>query len=133
MPSSPIGNELENDWRLVVDNVEKWMADLWTELKEVVDTYTEKIFDEAVREVPVDTGNLRSTIETILTDKALEVAKGWVGTKKTDYAHFVHEGTFRMEGRPFLTDALKAEAEDFVKAIISAIKSHARKAHRYKS
>jgi len=132
MPSSPVGDELESDWRVVVENVARWLKDLHDKLEEVVEEYTEKVFDEAIREVPVDTGNLRSTIETVLEKKAMEVVKGYVGTKKTDYAHYVHEGTFRMDGRPFLTDALKANAEEFVKAIIATIKKHAQRAHRYK-
>jgi HK97 gp10 family phage protein len=132
MRSSPVGDELESDWRLVVENVTRWLGDLYDKLEEVVEEYTEKVFDDASREVPVDTGNLRSTIETVLEKKAMEVVKGYVGTKKTDYAHYVHEGTFKMDGRPFLTDALKANAEEFVKAIIGAIKKHAQRAHRYK-
>jgi len=130
--SVEIGDELQTEWKTVETSVADWIRDLHSKLEEVVEEYTDKVFDEAVREVPVDTGNLRSTIEQIFEKKALEVIRGLVGTKKTDYAHHVHFGTFKMEARPFLKDALKKHAKDFVKAVVKTVTDHAKKARQYK-
>ena len=42
---------------------------------------------------------------------------GIVGTPK-DYALFVHEGTTKMQARPFILDAIKAKDKD-TRAILS--------------
>lgn len=54
---------------------------------------------------PVDTGLLRSRIEFSIE----ETGSGLVGivAARTNYAYFVHQGTWRTEARPFLTDALR--------------------------
>jgi HK97 gp10 family phage protein len=127
-----IGDEIKTEWRTVARNLERWLKDLHDELQEVVDTYTDKVFDEANRKVPVDTGNLKSTIEEKFMEKALEFVKGFVGTEKTDYADHVHFGTWKMEGRPFLTRALKKYKKPFIKAVAKTVTAHANKADQYK-
>jgi HK97 gp10 family phage protein len=128
-----VGDEVRTEWRTVTRNLGRWLRDLHSELQEVVKTYTDKVFDEANRKVPVDTGNLKSTIEEMFMEKALEFVKGFVGTKKTDYADHVHFGTWKMEGRPFLTAALKKYKEPFIKAVAKTVTAHARKANRYQN
>lgn len=49
---------------------------------------------------PVDTGRLRASHRTLVTD-----LRGEVGTH-TDYDIFVHEGTYRMRSRPYLRTAV---------------------------
>jgi HK97 gp10 family phage protein len=69
--------------------------------------------------VPVDTGRLRSSIET--TVRPLE------GTVRTnvEYAHFVHDGTRNMRARPFMRDAADEAGREieqiFIKAVHDAI------------
>ena len=68
---------------------------------------------------PVDTGRLRSSIQTDI--------RTLTGTIRptVDYASFVHEGTRHMTGRPFLKDALtegeKQIHEIFIKAVHDAL------------
>lgn len=64
-----------------------------------------KVHGAARRNCPVDTGRLRGSIRwQIGTD-----SKGLVAIVSTDadYAYWVHQGTKRMVGRPFLLNALK--------------------------
>lgn len=54
----------------------------------------------------VDTGRLRRSITHTITNFNPKFAEGYVGTN-VYYALYVHEGTYFMEMRPFLVDALK--------------------------
>jgi len=56
---------------------------------------------------PFDTGALRRSITGSVTsdNKTITASIG----SNMDYAAYVHEGTSRMQGRPFLTDAISAE------------------------
>lgn len=57
---------------------------------------------------PVDTGALRNSIQThVETD-----LKVTVGTP-LEYAPYVHDGTSRVEGRPFLAQAAEEEKKNF--------------------
>ena len=55
--------------------------------------------DDAKRNCPVDTGRLQGSIQYEVKED-----DGMVGTN-VEYAPYVHEGTSRMRGRPFLRDA----------------------------
>ena len=55
---------------------------------------------------PVDTGNLRGSITHEIAQDG-EGLSARVGTN-VPYAVYVHEGTSRMAGRPFLRDALNS-------------------------
>lgn len=61
---------------------------------------------------PVDTGRLRSSIHTVTGD-----LRASVGTN-VDYAVFVHDGTKRMGGRPFMRQGLE-QAEGEIEGIVS--------------
>lgn len=54
---------------------------------------------------PVDTGRLRASIKADV--KGLEAN---IGTD-VEYARFVHDGTYKMEARPFLYEAADGELE----------------------
>ena len=64
----------------------------------------QSVTNEAKRMAPVDTGRLRASI----TWQLLRDGDGLFARVGTDveYAYYVHEGTRRMAGRPFLEDAL---------------------------
>lgn len=114
------------------DAMAEWLDDLMGEVEDVVEDYIEKVFDEALRRVPVRTGNLRSTIEIVMEDIAAKaVIEAMVGTKKTTYAAFVEFGTKNMSAQPYLVPALKKYIEPFVDAIRRTVKKHAKKAHTY--
>lgn len=54
-----------------------------------------------------DTGNLMGSITSnVVSDRAVDV-----GTN-VEYAGYVHEGTYKMRGRPFLKDALTNGAQE---------------------
>lgn len=48
---------------------------------------------------------------------------GTVGTPK-DYALYVHEGTSRMWGRPFITDAIAAKQNQVMKILSEAVQAN---------
>lgn len=58
----------------------------------------------------VDTGLMRSRIEfTLEVDGDGELVI--VVAARTEYSYYVHEGTWFMDGNPFLTDAVAVELE----------------------
>jgi len=58
---------------------------------------------------PVDTGRLRSSM-TYQVDEQNEVV---IVGSNVEYAPYVHEGTSRMTGRPFLKDSLENYRDDY--------------------
>lgn len=64
---------------------------------------------ESKRVTPVDTGRLRASIYTTLKPTMATVQP------KTNYAYFVHEGTSRTSGRPFMRIGLENAEEDINK------------------
>jgi HK97 gp10 family phage protein len=127
-----LGQDFKRKWKAAVRAVEEWTDDLHDAVEDVVEEYAEKVFDTATKEVPVDTGNLRSTIEQILMDGAQKVTKALVGTEKTTYAAYQEFGTTIHEAQPYLRPALKKHAEDFVRAVADAVQDHADNASSYK-
>ncbi len=74
-----------------------------------------QIKKQAKANCPVDTGRLKKSIDTEIGD--LEVDIG------TDvyYASYVHDGTYRMEARPFLESAAETVLDDIEDSIADAI------------
>lgn len=70
---------------------------------------------EAKANSPVDTGRLKRSIKADV--KGLEAN---IGTD-VEYAHFVHDGTYKMEARPFLESAANKELEGIEDRIADAI------------
>lgn len=118
--------------RSATRSIENWFDDLWDEVEPIVDEYADRVWKEAWEEVPVDTGNLRSTIEIILRREAMKLITAAVGTRKTTYAHFQEFGTSIHRAQPYLRPALKRHAQDFVDDVTTAVQAHARRASRYK-
>ena len=56
---------------------------------------------------PVDTGRLRASIGTDIGNLEAKIAP------HTDYAGFVHWGTSRVRGRPFMLWGLQAASKEF--------------------
>lgn len=57
----------------------------------------------------VDTGLMRSRIEFTIESDGRDLVG--VIAARTDYSYYVHEGTWFMDGNPFLTDAAAIEIE----------------------
>lgn len=68
---------------------------------------TQRVLNRARQLCPVDTGNLRGSLSSEMVKATNGDVVGRVGTN-VPYAVFVHEGTKKMAGRPFLKDALSA-------------------------
>ena len=71
--------------------------------------------DDAKRECPVDTGTLRSSI-----NYQVDGMTASIGTN-VEYAPYVHEGTSKMAGRPFLMNAAEKNKEKIKSLIKEAI------------
>ena len=59
---------------------------------------------------PVDTGRLRSSIRTMINELTATV------NPTVDYAIFVHDGTSRMKGRPFMKWGVE-DAKDKIQTV----------------
>ena len=82
--------------------------------RELADTASD-IEEEAKANCPVDTGRLKSSIKADV--QGLEANIG----SDVEYAHFVHDGTYKMAARPFLESAANKELEGIEDRIADAI------------
>lgn len=70
----------------------------------------EEVAGDAIRKVPVDTGNLKNSIRsTRVSRKVIHVHD------RTDYGIFVELGTFKMGAQPFLQPAVYNMAKNLSK------------------
>jgi HK97 gp10 family phage protein len=66
--------------------------------------------------VPVDTGNLRDSIQKKITNKGMLFSGTvFVNEKKAPYATFVEFGTSKMQARPFIRPAIDKNRENIKK------------------
>jgi len=73
---------------------------------------------DAARLCPVDTGRLRNSItHTIDADEPCAI----IGTN-VEYAPYVHNGTSRQKAQPFLTDAVRQNANKYRLIMEAALK-----------
>lgn len=70
----------------------------------------------------VDTGRLFDSIEGQVKAVNANVYQTSVGTD-VPYAVYVHEGTSRLKGRPFITDGILDSRDDIQAAIREALRS----------
>ena len=72
-----------------------------------------------LRGAPFDTGHLRANIkhDTQITGRTVT---GLVGDP-VEYAEAVHEGTSRMQGRPFILDAIVSERDTTIDLLSAAL------------
>ena len=82
--------------------------------RELTDTAS-NIEKEAKAITPVDTGRLKRSIAADV--QGLEAN---IGTD-VEYAHFVHDGTYKMPARPFLYEAADGELESLEERIANDI------------
>jgi len=94
--------------------VEGWVDGTAEQAEALIQEYAEKIWKEARERVPVDTGNLRSTIEVRLTKTFLRGIRAKVGTDRTTYAIHVEYGTQMMDAQPYLRPAFRKFKDDFL-------------------
>ena len=70
----------------------------------------------------VDTGRLFDSIEGQVKAVNANVYQTSVGTD-VPYAEYVHEGTYKLKGRPFITDGIMESREEIQTAIREALRS----------
>lgn len=76
------------------------------------------ILDKAVDNCPVDTGYLRSTAFSEITDD--DVIIGF----SAEYASYLEFGTYKMQAQPYLRPALDEAGDEALKAIVASVESH---------
>lgn len=69
----------------------------------------------------VDTGRLFDSIEGQVKAVNANVYQTSVGTD-VPYAEYVHEGTYKLKGRPFITDGIMESREEIQNAIREALR-----------
>lgn len=84
---------------------------------------------EAKDIVPVDSGNLRSSIHGLVEDGNTKEITGKVATS-TEYAPYVEFGTSKMGAQPFLWPALRLNQKRIQKLFTAAVLNAAGKGKR---
>jgi HK97 gp10 family phage protein len=84
----------------------------------VVDS-AEDLVGKSQANTPVDTGTLRAGqhVDSISETATSVTARVATGGESDEYAIFVHEGTYKMAGRPFMANALIDNRAVYVEAI----------------
>jgi sRNA-binding carbon storage regulator CsrA len=70
--------------------------------------------------------HMRDTIEGKVVEVTSSSVRGVVGTPK-EYAIHIHEGTSRMQARPFISDNIKDEEETTIEILSEAIRGQVRR------
>ncbi len=97
---------------LLFNDLDKIAAELRPKASEIVAKAAADIEARAKQVVPVDTGNLKNSIQTEM-DGDLSAS---VGTN-VEYAPYVEYGTSRMAAKPYLTPAAEAVRSGFTEAM----------------
>lgn len=115
-------NNRNGDSKLMFDIKVKLDTDFDIDINEIENAVQQELIDtahliekDAKRSCPVDTGRLRNSIDTEISDLEVEV-----GTD-CEYAGYVHDGTYRMPARPFLDSAAETNLEGIEDRIADAI------------
>lgn len=84
--------------------------------REIITTGYE-IETEAKRNVAVDTGRLRGSINTEVRNKEIKVGA------YTNYASYVEYGTTKQKAQPFLYPAFKIKTHDLLKRLLAIVEN----------
>lgn len=91
-------------------NIQKVINELLPQaIKEGLEAVGQFVENESKKNSPVDDGTLRASISHDVEDNTV-----YIGSN-VEYAAYVHQGTFKMEGRPFLSDAVDQNMDKLVK------------------
>ena len=99
------------------DKLDKIAADLRPRASEIVRKTAADIEARAKTTVPVDTGNLKNSIQTEMEPDSTEAI---VGTA-VNYSVYVEYGTRRMAAKPYMTPAAEAARPAFEAAMKTLI------------
>lgn len=87
----------------------------------MVEATAKRLITSGYYKPAVDTGRLRGSITGMIVEFSRKSVEAKVGSN-VYYGIYVHEGTFRMEKRPYLVDALEKKKEEITEMIKQAIK-----------
>ena len=104
---------------IVEDNTEQVIAALETAYAKALEAIGIQAERDAARICPVDTGRLRNSITHTIEGGNDPAAI--IGTN-VEYAQYVHNGVRGRQGQPFLTDAVRNNADKYRKIAESALK-----------
>lgn len=104
----------KSERRKLTLGIQSWIDGTVEEAEDLVAEYAEKIWKEARDLVPVDTGNLRSTIEIRLKKTVLAGIQAKIGTDRTTYAIHVEYGTQFMKAQPYIRPAFRKFKDEFL-------------------
>jgi HK97 gp10 family phage protein len=90
-------------------------AELENAIQEELEASAYQIEKQGKANCPVDTGRLRNSIKA-----DVDGLEANIGTD-VYYASFVHDGTYKMEARPFLESAAETVLDDIEDRIADAI------------
>lgn len=93
-------------------------GDIRAGIRSAVADTLDAIRDDARRQVPVDTGQLRDSLETMSHSGGMGGAVGAFGSA---YAPFVEFGTSKMPARPYLLPAAERERQRLVRRLVDAV------------
>jgi HK97 gp10 family phage protein len=101
----------EGQMRRALNNIEKYSEEVQNKVAKQIAKSTLTIESNAKRNAPVDTGRLRSSINSEITRERGSVG---VGVK---YASFIEFGTYKMGARPFLFPAWNMERPKLISSL----------------
>lgn len=90
-------------------------------ITQAVTDSAEDLVGKAQEQTPVDTGTLKASIHVESIEHSGNQVKATVATGgEADYAAYVHEGTSKMNGTPFLSNALIENRAAYLEAMARA-------------
>lgn len=110
------------DPNTMVDTLDRLWNDLESRLEAIIERGVKRIERLAKEKAPVDTGNLRASIESIVEKVALDTIRGEAGTN-TEYAPYVELGTRYMDAQPYLRPAFDEVVPDVVEDVKQAVRN----------
>ena len=106
------------DLEIIEDNTDPVIEALGIAMTRALEAIGFEAESDAASICPVDTGRLRNSITHAIDD---DDKAAIVGTN-VEYALYVHEGTSRSKGQPFLTDAVTQNADKYRRIAEAAFK-----------
>jgi hypothetical protein len=95
------------------NRIPEWTREMKRRVNALERSTAREVFQESQVEVPVDTGELRSS-GRILPEGP---GGGYLIVYTADHAQYVHDGTRYMDGRPFLAGPAQRAASGFYRKL----------------
>lgn len=106
----------ERELQKALNNINKYSKEVQNGITKQIAASTLTIESQAKVNTPVDTGRLRSSINSVIKPNV-----GVVATN-VEYAPFVEFGTVKQSAKPFLYPAWNAQRQKFLNALRSLLK-----------